>query len=79
MLSRVPGVRGFTSETDEERDLTTLQVVVESDEAARAAEEAVRKDGLKVAASWRKQATLEEVFVALVGQGFKEREEGDVA
>ena len=79
MLSRVPGVRGFTSETDEERDLTTLQVVVESDDAARAAEEAVRKDGLKVAASWRKQATLEEVFVALVGQGFKEREEGDVA
>jgi len=79
MLSRVEGVKGFTSSTEEERGLSTVELVVESDAAARAAEDAVKKEGLKVVASWRKQATLEEVFVALVGRGFKEREEQDVA
>ncbi len=78
-LTRIQGVKGFTSSTEEERGLTTIQLVVDSDAAARAAEEAVKKEGLKVVASWRKQATLEEVFVALVGRGFKEREEQDVA
>ena len=77
MLASVQGVKGFTSSTDEERGLSTVQVVVESDAAARGAEEAVAKDGRRVVASWRKQATLEEVFVALVGRGFKEREEHD--
>lgn len=78
MLSRVEGVKGFTSSTEEERGLSTLQIVVETDAAARAAEDAVKREGLKVVASWRKQASLEEVFVALVGRGFKEREEQDV-
>ncbi|HUH82574.1 MAG TPA: ABC transporter ATP-binding protein [Nitrososphaerales archaeon] len=78
MLAHVEGVKGFTSSTEEERGLSTVQLVVESDAAARAAEEAIKKEGLKVIASWRKQATLEEVFVALVGRGFKEREEQDV-
>ena len=75
MLSRVEGVKGFTSSTEEERGLSTVQIVVETDSAARAAEDAVKREGLKVVASWRKQATLEEVFVALVGKGFKEREQ----
>ncbi len=78
MLSKVAGVKGFTSSTEEERGLSTVQLVVESDAAARDAVEAIKKEGLKVIASWRKQATLEEVFVALVGRGFKEREEQDV-
>jgi ABC-2 type transport system ATP-binding protein len=78
VLAGVAGVKGFTSSTEEERGLSTVQLVVESDAAARAAEEAVRRAGMKVIASWRKQATLEEVFVALVGRGFKEREEQDV-
>ncbi len=78
MLSEIPGVKGFTSSIEEERGLCTVQVVIESDEAARGAEERVKSRGLKVVASWRKQATLEEVFVALVGKGFKEREEQDV-
>jgi ABC-2 type transport system ATP-binding protein len=78
MLAAVPGVKGFTSSTEEERGLSTVQVVVDSDSAARGAEEAIAKAGSKVVASWRKQATLEEVFVALVGRGFKEREEEDV-
>jgi ABC-2 type transport system ATP-binding protein len=74
-LTGVPGVKGFTSTTDEERELSTVQVVVESDSAARAASESVEAEGLDVIASWRKEATLEEVFVAMVGRGFKEREE----
>jgi ABC-2 type transport system ATP-binding protein len=78
MLSRVEGVKGFTTSTEEERGLSTVQIVVETDAAARAAEDAVKREGLKVVASWRKQASLEEVFVALVGRGFKEREEQDV-
>ncbi|MDA4125561.1 MAG: ABC transporter ATP-binding protein, partial [Thaumarchaeota archaeon] len=79
MLTRVAGVKGFTSATDEERGLSTVQVVVEDDVAARRAEEAVESVGHEVVASWRKAATLEEVFVALVGRGFKEREEQDGA
>ena len=77
MLTGISGVKGFTSSTDEERGLSTVQAVVDSDASARKAEEAVVAAGHKVVASWRKQATLEEVFVALVGRGFKEREEGD--
>ena len=77
MLTGVAGVKGFTSSTEEERGLTTVQVVVESDAAARASEKAMETAGMKVVASWRKQSTLEEVFVALVGRGFKEREEQD--
>ena len=79
MLAGVAGVKGFTSYVEEERGLSTVQAVVESDAAARGAEDAIRKEGLTIVASWRKQATLEEVFVALVGQGFKEREEEDVS
>ena len=78
LFTKVPGVKGFTSSTDEERGLSTIQVVVESDSAARAAQDAAAADGLRVMTAWRKQATLEEVFVALVGKGFKEREQDAV-
>ncbi len=77
MLTQVAGVKGFTSSTDEERGLSTVQVVVENDGAAKSAIEGVERAGHKVVASWRKPATLEEVFVALVGRGFKEREDQD--
>ncbi|MGP8057747.1 MAG: ABC transporter ATP-binding protein [Nitrososphaerales archaeon] len=79
VLAQVAGVRGFTSASDEERGLSTIQVVVEDDGTARRAEEAMAKSGHKVIASWRKETTLEEVFVAMVGRGFKEREEQDGA
>jgi len=75
VLTNVAGVFGFTSASDEERGLSTVQVVVEDDAAARLAEEAMMKSGHKIIASWRKETTLEEVFVGLVGRGFKEREE----
>jgi ABC-2 type transport system ATP-binding protein len=74
-LEQIPGVKGFTASADEERALTTVQVVVQDDGAAEAAVEAVEKGGNRVVAKWRKPTTLEEVFVALVGRGFKEREE----
>lgn len=77
LLTKVVGVKGFTSSTDDERGLSTVQVVVESDSAARAASAEVENEGRKIVASWRREATLEEVFVALVGRGFKEREEQD--
>ena len=74
-LTGVDGVKGFTSSTDEERGLSRVQVVVGSDAGAAAAVRRFGEEGLKVVASWRKEASLEEVFVALVGEGFKEREE----
>ena len=75
-LSKIPGVKGFTSASDEERGLSTVQVVVEDDGTARRVEEALKVNH-KIIASWRKETTLEEVFVGLVGRGFKEREEQD--
>ena len=77
MLADVQGVKGFTAVTDEERGLSTVEVVVENDSVVERAAQAVEAKGYKVVASWRKAASLEEVFVALVGRGFKEREEQD--
>jgi ABC-2 type transport system ATP-binding protein len=75
LLSSVQGVKGYTSTIDEERGLAAVQVVVESEAAVGKAEEAIANAGYKVLTSYRKSSTLEEVFVALVGQGFSEREE----
>jgi ABC-2 type transport system ATP-binding protein len=71
----IEGVKGYTSSVDDERGVSTVQVVIEDDGAVEATRLVSR--GMKVMASWRKQTTLEEVFVALVGRGFKEREEQD--
>ena len=73
-LGKVEGVKGFTSSIDEERGLSRVQIVVESDSAAERAIGSVQAGGLKVLSSYRQQTTLEEVFVALVGRGFRERE-----
>lgn len=74
LLSKVEGVKGYTSSIDEERSLSRVQVVVESDNAAQMVLDTSRKSGLNVLSSWRQQTSLEEVFVALVGRGFRERE-----
>jgi ABC-2 type transport system ATP-binding protein len=74
-LTEVMGVKGFTSSTDDERGISTVQVVVDSDVSSAAVTGRFVDKGLKIEASWRREATLEEVFVALVGRGFKEREE----
>ena len=73
-LGKVDGVKGFTSLLDEERGVERVQVVVDNDESAQDAVDFVRKTGLNVISNWRQQTTLEEVFVSLVGRGFRERE-----
>jgi ABC-2 type transport system ATP-binding protein len=73
-LMKLDGVKGFTSSVDSERGLSRIQVVVANDESAQAVIDSIRKSGLNVVSNWRQQASLEEVFVALVGRGFRERE-----
>ena len=73
-LSKLEGVKGFTSSVDEERGVARIEVVVETDEAARLALDLVRRSGMNLISNWRQQTTLEEVFVSLVGRGFRERE-----
>jgi ABC-2 type transport system ATP-binding protein len=73
-LSKLEGVKGFTSSVDEERGVGRIEVVVETDEAAGMALDFVGKSGMSLISNWRQQTTLEEVFVALVGRGFRERE-----
>jgi len=74
MLAKLEGVKGYTSTIDEERGISRVQVVVNSDDTAQTVLEATRKSGMNVLSSYRQQTTLEEVFVALVGRGFRERE-----
>jgi ABC-2 type transport system ATP-binding protein len=75
VLSSLKGVRGYTSSIDEERGLATVQVVVDDEDAVVIAVRAMKESGYNVLTSWRRSATIEEVFVSLVGKGFKEREE----
>jgi hypothetical protein len=35
----------------------------------------MKSAGFKLLSSWRQETTLEEVFISLVGRGFREREE----
>ncbi len=74
LFSKVEGVKGFTSSIDEERGVSRVQVVVDSDESAETVIDLAKKSGLTVLSNWRQQTTLEEVFVSLVGRGFRERE-----
>ncbi|HWY28816.1 MAG TPA: ABC transporter ATP-binding protein [Candidatus Sulfotelmatobacter sp.] len=73
-IGKLEGVKGFTSSVDEERGLSRIQVVVDGEESAQSVIDSIRKSGMTVVSNWRQQATLEEVFVALVGRGFRERE-----
>src|SRR2546422_2125602 len=73
-IGKLEGVKGFTSSVDEERGLSRIQVVIDGDGSAQSVVDSIRKSGMTVVSNWRQQATLEEVFVALVGRGFRERE-----
>jgi ABC-2 type transport system ATP-binding protein len=73
-LSKIEGVRGFTSSVDEERGVGRVQVVVNTDASAHEAVDFVKRAGMSLVSNWRQQTSLEEVFVALVGRGFRERE-----
>jgi ABC-2 type transport system ATP-binding protein len=74
-VSALKGVRGVTYTVDEERALASVKVVVENDDAAARAQESMKTAGFRVLSAWRQETTLEEVFVAMVGRGFREREE----
>ena len=74
ILGKIDGVKGFTSSIDEERGLSRVQVVVDGDASAQKAVNLAREAGMTVLSNYRQQTTLEEVFVALVGRGFRERE-----
>jgi len=73
-IVKLEGVKGYTSSVDEERGISRIQVVVDGDGSAQSVVDSIRKSGMTVVSNWRQQATLEEVFVALVGRGFRERE-----
>src|SRR4029077_15669961 len=70
-IGKLDGVKGYTSSVDEERGLSRIQVVVEGDATGQSVVEAIREMGMTVLSNWRQQPTLEEVFVALVGRGFR--------
>ncbi len=74
MLIGLDGVKGYTSTVDEERGVSGVKVVVDSDASAQKVINLVSEAGLQILSHWRQQSTLEEVFVALVGRGFRERE-----
>ncbi len=74
LISKLDGVKGYTSSVDEERGLSRVQVVVADDYVAQNVLDYTRKSGLNILSSYRQQTTLEEVFIALVGRGFRERE-----
>src|SRR5215831_7020098 len=60
-LSKIEGVKGYTSSIDEERGVGRVQVVVDTDGAAQAAIEFVRGTGMNLVSNWRQQTSLEEV------------------
>ena len=68
-------MKGVTFSVDVERGLASVKVVVENDESATRAQDVMKASGFKLLSSWRQETTLEEVFVAMVGRGFREREE----
>jgi ABC-2 type transport system ATP-binding protein len=76
-LSRLPGVSGVTSLVEAESELMRVKVLMEGEGTDELVRAAVRKEGLKVRSSWKQDASLEEVFLRLVGTGIKEREVED--
>ncbi len=77
-VNGLPGVRGFSSTVDEEKDLATLRLLVDNEAAEAGVGRELEKRGMKVYASWKQEPTLEEVFIKFVGRGFSESE-GDGA
>jgi ABC-2 type transport system ATP-binding protein len=72
-LSRVAGVSGVTS-LAEDSELMRVKVLIDGQGTEQLVRDAVEKEGMKVRSSWKQEASLEEVFVRLVGTGIKERE-----
>ncbi len=73
-LESVEGIKGYTMKADSQRGTATLQVVLEDEELLETVLFFLSKNGIRVLNTWRKEPTLEEVFVSYVGRGFGERE-----
>lgn len=73
-LEGVEGIKGYTMKADSERGTATLQIVLQDEELLESVLSILLKNGVKVLNRWRKEPTLEEVFVSYVGRGFRERE-----
>jgi ABC-2 type transport system ATP-binding protein len=74
-LSKLPGVSGVTSLVEDDKsELMRVRVLMEGDGTTELVRDALRKEGMEVRSSWKQEASLEEVFVRLVGTGIKERE-----
>lgn len=71
----IEGVKGCTSSTDSDNAISRLKLVIEDESDIEKIIERIAKLGYRVLSFWRKESTLEEVFLALVGRGFREREE----
>jgi ABC-2 type transport system ATP-binding protein len=78
-FTSVPHVKGVTSTLDQERGVATVKVVVDDEDAISHITKTLQDTGVRLLSSWRQEPTLEEVFVSLVGRGFTEREEENVA
>lgn len=73
-ISSVPGVNGATTSLDQERELARVEVLAEKDAVIQQVKSTLESRGMRIVSSWRKEPTLEEVFIKLVGSGFTERE-----
>lgn len=68
------GIRGFTLEHDHERNSSSLRLVADNDECINKLISRIENRGYRIISSWRREPTLEEVFISIVGKGFRERE-----
>jgi ABC-2 type transport system ATP-binding protein len=73
-ISSLPGVNGITSSLDSERELVRIVLLVDDEKVVEKVKIALESNGSRIISSWKQETTLEEVFVKLVGRGFKERE-----
>ncbi len=73
-ISSMPGVSGTTTSLDQEREVARVQILAENETVIQRARSTIESRGMKIVSSWRKEPTLEEVFIKLVGSGFTERE-----
>jgi len=65
----IPGVSGVSSTVDDERQLTTVRVLLEGREAEEEVKREIETRGMKVYAAWKQEPSLEEVFINFVGRG----------
>jgi ABC-2 type transport system ATP-binding protein len=73
-IEEIRGIKGYTVKADSEKGTATLNLIIEKDEEIEKICSEISERGFKILNRWRKEPTLEEVFVLYVGKGFRERE-----